>query len=63
MELIDKDAVVAEIEKRKKIVEKRLYSNNVYSEEGTAMWERDKVLYDAYNSLLSFIDTLLPLML
>lgn len=58
MKLIDKAAVVAEIERRKKIVEKRLYINNSYSEEWNATWERDKALYDAYNSLLSFIDTL-----
>lgn len=58
MKLIDKDALVAEIEKRKKIVEKRLYINNSYSEEGNTAWERDKALYDAYNSLLSFLNTL-----
>jgi len=52
------DALVAEIERRKKIVEKRLYINNSYSEEGNTTWERDKALYDAYNSLLSSIDTL-----
>lgn len=55
---LPKDAIVAEIERRKKIVEKRLYINNSYSEEGNAAWERDKALYDAYNSLLSFLDTL-----
>ena len=49
---------MAEIERRKKIVEKRLYINNSYSEEGNAAWERDKALYDVYNSLLSFLDTL-----
>ena len=55
---LPKAAVMAEIERRKKIVEKRLYINNSYSEEGNAAWERDKALYDVYNSLLSFLDTL-----
>lgn len=55
---IKKYALVAEIKRRKKIVEKRLYINNSYSEEGNAAWERDKALYDAYNYLLSFLDTL-----
>lgn len=58
MKLIDKDALVAEIEKRKIIVEKRLYINNSYSKEGNAAWERDKALYDAYNSLFHFIDSI-----
>lgn len=55
---IDKNALVAEIERRKKIVEKRLYNNNSYSEEANSAWERDKALYDAYNSLFHFIDDL-----
>ena len=58
MKLIDKDAVASEIEKRKKRAEKRLYINNSYSEEGNAAWERDEALYNAYNSLLSFLDTI-----
>lgn len=53
-----KAAVIAEIKRRIKFVEKRLERNNSYSEEGSAAWERDKALYDAYNSLLSFLDTL-----
>jgi hypothetical protein len=53
---IDKSAIVTEIEKKRRNVEKRLYINNSYSEEGNTAWERDKTLYDAYNSLLSFID-------
>ena len=55
---IDKNTIIAEIEKREKIVEKRLYINNSYSEEGNTALERDKVLYDAYNSLLHFLDKL-----
>ena len=58
MKLIDKAAVVAEIEKRKKIVEKRLYINNFYNDEGNEMWKRDKALYDTYNSLLQSFDTI-----
>lgn len=56
--LIDKDALVAEIEKYLKKVEKRLERNNSYSEKGCIAWERDKALYDSYNRTLSFIDTL-----
>ena len=58
MELIDKAAVVSEIEKRKKFVEERLYINNSYNEEGNASWKRDKALYEAYNFLLHFLSTL-----
>lgn len=58
MKLIDKDALVAEIDKYLKKVEKRLERNNSYSEEGCSAWERDKALYDSYNRTLSFIDTL-----
>ena len=56
--LIDKDTLVVEIKRRLKFVEKRLKRNNSYTEDGNTSWERDKVLYDAYNSLLSFLDTL-----
>ena len=55
---ITKAALVAEIEKRIKSVEKRLKRNNSYSEEGVISWERDKSLYDSYNQFLSFINTL-----
>ena len=55
---IDKSAALGEIERRKKIVEKRLYNNNSYSEEANAAWKRDKALYDAYNSLFYFLDVL-----
>ena len=58
IQYIPKSAIVSEIERRKKIVEKRLYINNSYSEEGNAAWKRDKALYDAYNSLLSSLDTI-----
>jgi hypothetical protein len=54
---IDKSAIVTEIEKKRRNVEKRLYINNSYSEEGNTAWERDKALYEAYDSLLSFLDT------
>lgn len=56
--LINKDALVAEIERRVKLVEKRLKTNTSYSKHGEMAWERDKALYDAYNSLLSSLDTL-----
>lgn len=49
MKLIDKSALVAEIERRRNLVEERLYINS---------YGKDKALYDAYKSLLSFIDTL-----
>ena len=49
MKLIDKDALVAEIEKRLEFVEKRLKMNNSYTEEGNTAWKRDKALYDTYN--------------
>lgn len=55
---ISKDDAIAEIKRRIKFVEKRLERNNSYSEKGSAAWERDKALYDAYNSLLSSLDTL-----
>ena len=58
MKLIDKDALVAEIEKRLEFVEKRLKMNNSYTEEGNTAWKRDKALYDTYNFLLSFINNL-----
>lgn len=56
--LINKDILVAEIKRRLKFVEKRLKRNNSYTEEGNIAWERDKALYDAYNSLLNFLNTL-----
>ena len=56
--LIDKDALVAEIERRLKFVKIRLNRNNSYTEEGNTAWKRDKALYDAYIFFLSFIDTL-----
>ena len=55
---IPKSTLVTEIKRREKIVGKRLRINNSYTEEGNAAWERDKALYVAYNSLLSFLDTL-----
>lgn len=58
MELIDKASVVEEIKRKRKIVEKRLYNNNSYSEEANTAWERDEAVYDAYVSLLYFIDNL-----
>ena len=58
MKLIDKDALIAEIERRLKFVENRLKRNNSYTEEGNIAWERDKALYDSYDQILSFINTL-----
>ena len=56
--LINKDTLVAEIKRRLKFVEKRLKKNNSYTEEGNIAWVRDKALYDTYNSLLHFLDTI-----
>lgn len=58
MKLIDKDAVVAEIERHLALVEKRLSKNNSYSHSGKIAWERDKALYDRYEFFLSFLNTL-----
>lgn len=55
---IDKSAVVAEIIRRLEFVKERLKRNNSYTEEGNTAWKKDKALYDAYNFLLSFLDTL-----
>ena len=53
-----KSALVAEIEQRQILVEKRMLKNNSYSHSGEIAWERDKALYDCYNKLLSFVNTL-----
>ena len=57
-EYIEKEPLVNEIQRRIKLVERRLYINNSYTEEGNIAWERDQALYDNYNFFLSFIDEL-----
>lgn len=57
-EYIEKEPLINEIKRRIKLVERRLYINNSYTEEGNIAWERDKALYDNYNFFLSFIDKL-----
>lgn len=57
-EYIEKEPLINEIQRRIKLVERRLYINNSYTEEGNIAWERDKALYDNYNFFLSFIDKL-----
>ena len=58
MELINKSAVVAELRRKLEFVENRLKRNNSYTEEGNIAWERDKALYDSYDQILSFINSL-----
>lgn len=57
-EYIEKEPLINEIQRRIKLVERRLYINNSYTEEGNIAWERDKALYDNYNFFLSFINKL-----
>lgn len=51
MELIDKDALIAEIEKR-------LHANGAFDEVGDEAWAEDVGMCNAYKSILSFINTL-----
>ena len=51
MELIDKAALVAEIEKR-------LHANGAFDEVGDEAWSEDVGMCNAYKSILSFLDTL-----
>lgn len=50
-QLIDKAALVAEIEKR-------LKANGAFDEVGDDAWFEDKGMCDAYKSILSFLDTI-----
>ena len=49
--LIDKSAVVAEIEKR-------LHANGAFNEVSDEAWAEDVGMCNAYKSILSFLDTL-----
>ena len=51
MELIDKSALVAEIEKR-------LHANGAFDEVGDEAWSEDVGMCNAYKSILSFLNTL-----
>ena len=51
MKLIDKDALVAEIEKR-------LHANGAFDEVGDEAWAEDAGMCNAYKASLSFLDTL-----
>ena len=51
MELIDKSALVAEIEKR-------LHANGAFDKVGDEAWSEDVGMCNAYKSILSFLNTL-----